>query len=454
VRNIAVVGTGYVGLTTGACFADMGNQVVGLDIDEEKVGGLQEGILPIFEPGLQEVVLRSMGAGRLRFTTDYVEALRRAEFVFIAVGTPDDGSGGADLSQVRAAARSIAEALSRPVIVVNKSTVPIGTGDLVDSIIDEYRHRDVPISVVSNPEFLREGSALADCMNPDRVVLGSTDPFAAERVADLYRALNCPIIITDLRTAEMIKYASNAFLATRISFINEIAAICQQLGADVTEVARGMGYDKRIGSAHLDAGLGFGGSCFPKDVNALMRMARDAGQHPQLLGAVMQINADRRRWVVGELRARLGDLSSKRVGILGLSFKPNTDDVRDAPALDLIRLLQREGARVAAYDPAAADSAAHETKGVSFCEDAYGVGDDADAIVLVTEWNEFRHLDPAALKARMRGTVFIDGRNVYDPAEMRAAGFDYLGMGRGAAEPLTAMQPEDATVKPARFGYP
>jgi UDPglucose 6-dehydrogenase len=435
VRQITVIGTGYVGLTTGACFADMGNHVVGLDIDEEKIGRLQEGILPIYEPGLQEVVLRSMGAGRLRFTTDYADALRRAEFIFIAVGTPDDGSGGADLSQVRAAARSIAEHLTGSVIVVNKSTVPIGTGDLVASIIDEYRRREVPVSVVSNPEFLREGAALADCMNPDRVVLGATDRAAAERVAQLYRSLGRPIIITDLRTAEMIKYASNAFLATRISFINEIAAVCQQLGADISEVARGMGYDKRIGPAFLDAGLGFGGSCFPKDVKALMRMARDAGQHPQLLGAVMQINADRRRWVVDELRARLGDLTDKRIGLLGLAFKPNTDDVREAPALDLIRLLQREGAQIAAYDPAARDTAARETEGVTFCEDAYGAGDAADAVVLVTEWNEFRQMDLSVLKDRMHGNVLIDGRNVYDPEQVRALGFDYLGMGRGAAEP-------------------
>jgi UDPglucose 6-dehydrogenase len=435
VRNITVIGTGYVGLTTGVCFADMGNHVIGLDIDEEKIGRLQEGILPIFEPGLQEVVLRSMGAGRLRFTTDYGEALRHAEFVFIAVGTPDDGTGGADLSQVRAAARSIAQHLNGPLIVINKSTVPIGTGDLVASIIEEYRRREVAVSVVSNPEFLREGSALADCMHPDRIVLGSTDRPAAECVAELYRPLQAPIIITDLRTAEMIKYASNAFLATRISFINEIAAICQQLGADITEVARGMGYDKRIGSAFLDAGLGYGGSCFPKDVNALMRMAQDAGQHPQLLDAVVQINADRRRWVVEELRKRLGPLANRRIGLLGLAFKPNTDDVREAPALDLIRLLQREDASIAAYDPAARDTASRETQGVIFCDDAYSTGEDADAIVLVTEWNEFRHLDRTALKARMAGNVFIDGRNLYDPQEMRAAGFDYVSVGRGAVEP-------------------
>jgi len=444
VSTITVIGTGYVGLTTGACFADTGNHVVGLDIDEEKIARLQEGILPIYEPGLQEVVLRSMGAGRLRFTTDYQEALRRAEFVFIAVGTPDDGSGGADLSQVRAAARSIAEHLTRPLTVVNKSTVPIGTGDLVTSIIEEYRRREVPVSVVSNPEFLREGTALADCMQPDRVVLGSIDRRAAERVAELYRSLNAPIIITDLRTAEMIKYASNAFLATRISFINEIAAVCQQLGADVTEVARGMGYDRRIGPTYLDAGLGFGGSCFPKDVNALMRMARDAGQHPQLLAAVMQINADRRRWVVDELRVRLGVLSGKRIGLLGLAFKPNTDDVREAPALDLISLLQGEGAQVVAYDPAARDSAARVTEDVIFCEDAYSAGANADAVVLVTEWNEFRHLDRAALKERMRGNVFIDGRNLYSPDDMRALGFDYVDMGRPMTERAAEPVPEGA----------
>ncbi len=441
-KNITVIGTGYVGLTTGTCFADMGNRVVCVDVDEGKVARLQSGELPIYEPGMQEVVQRGIAAGRLRFSTSYAEGMRHADFVFIAVGTPDDGSGGADLSQIRAAAKSIAEALDHPIIVINKSTVPIGTGDVVTTIIEEHKHRDITFSVVSNPEFLREGSALADCMHPDRIVLGAANRAAAERVAVLYRVLGCPIIITDLRTAEMIKYASNAFLATRISFINEIAGICERLGADVKEVARGMGCDARIGPAFLDAGLGFGGSCFPKDVKALMRMAKDAGQHPQMLDAVMQINSDRRRWVVDVLRERLGDLAGKQIGLLGLAFKPNTDDVREAASLDLIELLQREEAVVAAYDPAAQETTGAVTRDVQFCPDALSVGAGADALILVTEWNEFRDLDLVALRRRMRGNVFIDGRNLYDPARMNALGFDYRGVARAQAVDVgRAIQP-------------
>ena len=430
-KNIAVIGTGYVGLTTGAIFADLGNRVICLDVDEEKIVHLRQGELPIHEPGLTEVVVRNLAAGRLAFTTSYAEGLADAEFLFIAVGTPDDGSGGADLSQVRAAARRIGEELRRRVIVINKSTVPIGTGDLVATIIGEYLTADIAFSVVSNPEFLREGQALTDCLNPDRVILGATDRAAAEEVAGLYASLDCPVIITDLRTAEMIKYASNAFLATRISFINEIAAICDQLGADVTQVARGMGLDNRIGPAFLDAGLGFGGSCFPKDVRALMRMATDAGQHPQLLQAVMEINDDRRRWVTERLTERLGELEGRRITLLGLAFKPNTDDIRDAPALAIIRHLQMAGAHVAAYDPAAMERAAAATHNVRFAPDAYAAGDGADAVVLVTEWNEFRSLDLAALRGRMRGSLFLDGRNLYDPEMLAAAGFDYIGIARG-----------------------
>ncbi len=432
-KNITVIGTGYVGLTTGTAFADLGNQVVCIDVDAEKIARLREGILPIYEPGLGEVVVRNLAAGRLHFSTSYEEGLRDAEFVFIAVGTPDDGSGGADLSQVRAAAQSVAQTLDHPVIVVNKSTVPIGTGDLVASIINEHRRGDVPFAVVSNPEFLREGSAVFDCMHPDRVVLGSTNRNAAESVACLYLGLNCPIIITDLRTAEMIKYASNAFLATRISFVNEIAAVCEQLGADIKEVSRGMGYDRRIGPAFLDAGLGFGGSCFPKDVKALMRMADDTGQHPQLLQAVMDINSDRRQWVVRQLQNRLGDLEGKRIGLMGLAFKPNTDDVREAASIQLIELLQPLGAQIAAYDPAARETAAAVTQGVDFCQDAYALARDADALVLVTEWNEFRNLDMVRLRDSMRTPILVDGRNLYEPQSLLQLGFDYVGVSRGSA---------------------
>ncbi|MGH2447669.1 MAG: UDP-glucose dehydrogenase family protein [Chloroflexota bacterium] len=432
-KRITVIGTGYVGLTTGAAFADSGNQVVCVDVDEGKIERLRHGELPIHEPGLSEVVVRNLEAGRLAFTSSYEEGIAQAEFVFIAVGTPSTGNGGADLSQVRAAAKSVAQVLDHPVIVVNKSTVPIGTGDLVASIISEYLTRDAAFSVVSNPEFLSEGTALQDCLHPDRVVLGSTDREAAETVARLYLSLQCPIIITDLRTAEMIKYASNSFLATRISFINEIAGICEELGADIGKVALGMGYDKRIGPAFLNAGLGFGGSCFPKDVRALMHMADEAGQHPQLLQAVMDINDDRRRWVLDCLVDRLGDLNARRIALLGLAFKPNTDDIRDAPALKLIELLQAQGAGVAAYDPAAMVMAAREYPDVEYGEDAYEVTKGADALVLATEWNEFRNLDLQRVKSGMRRPLMIDGRNLYDVDQVREAGFEYVGVARGEA---------------------
>lgn len=432
-RQICVIGTGYVGLTTGACFADMGNRVVCVDVDRAKIARLEAGELPIHEPGLTEVVQRNAAADRLTFTTSYAVGMRNAEYVFIAVGTPEDGSGGADLSQVRAAAGSIADHLDHPVTIVNKSTVPLGTGDLVTRIIGEHRRHDVPFAVVSNPEFLREGSALHDCMNPERVVLGSNDAVAMDVVAELYTPLAVPIIKTDLRTAEMIKYASNAFLATRISFINEVAAICERLGADIKQVALGMGYDSRIGPGFLDAGLGFGGSCFPKDVKALIRMARDAGQHPQMLEAVMEINRDRRAWVIETLDQLLGGLAGRQIALLGIAFKPETDDIREAPSLDLIGRLQDAGASVSAYDPAAMPNAARRTTGVTFAPDAYAAVDDADAVVLVTEWNEFREIDLARVLRAMRGTVLIDGRNVFDPATCIALGFDYVGVARGNA---------------------
>jgi UDPglucose 6-dehydrogenase len=430
--DICVVGTGYVGLVTGACFADLGNRVTCLDINQDKVEGLKQGIMPIFEPGLEELVERNVKAGRLAFTTDYAEALAEAEFVFIAVGTPSGVDGEADLRYVRSVAESIADVVDHPVVVVNKSTVPVGTGDWVADVIRKRRaDNDLEFSVVSNPEFLREGSAINDFMNPDRIVLGSLDREAANRVAQLYLSLRCPIVVTDLRTAEMIKYASNAFLATRISFINEIANICEELGADVREVAMGMGYDKRIGHAFLDAGLGWGGSCFPKDVKALAHMAVLHGTHPQLLQAVMDINRNQRRRVVMRLRRALGGLSDKVVGVLGLSFKPNTDDVREAPALEVIHLLQNEGAIIRAYDPAAMDAGTGVLHNVTLCENPYQVAEGADALLLATEWNEFKHLDLERICRVMRQRIVMDGRNLWDPAHLRALGFTYFGVGQG-----------------------
>lgn len=430
--NITVVGAGYVGLVTGACFADLGNNVTCLDIDEQRIAGLNRGVLPIYEPGLKETIDRNRESGRLRFTTSYEEACRDVEFVFIAVNTPAGLEGEADMSQVRNAVESLARVLRGRVIVVNKSTMPIGTGDWVASILERHGSPDLEFSVVSNPEFLREGAALADFLNPDRIVLGSTDEAAARRVAELYAPLSPgAVLITDLRTAEMIKYASNAFLATKISFINEIAQICEKLGADVKVVARGMGLDKRIGTAFLEAGLGYGGSCFPKDVKALEHMAAVHGCHPQLLRAVMEINRDARRSVVWRLRQALGSVEDRVIGILGLSFKPNTDDLRESPALEIIHLLRSERARIKAYDPVAMERARQVLTDVEFCEDAYQTASGADALLLVTDWNEFKQLDMARIKQLMANPLLIDGRNIYDPEQLRRLGFEYYGIGRG-----------------------
>ena len=430
-KDIAVVGVGYVGLVTGACFADLGNRVVALDIDAARIAGLTRGEMPIYEPGLEELVERNVRADRLHFTTSYEEALRSAEFVFIAVGTPSGVDGEADLQHVRAVAESIARAMTRPLVIVNKSTVPVGTGDWVADILRSTQPKPIPFAVVSCPEFLREGSAITDFMSPARTVLGSLDAEAAEKVAQLHLPLRAPIVITDLRTAEMIKYASNAFLATKISFINEIANICEALGADIKEVATGMGYDPRIGRAFLEAGLGYGGSCFPKDVLALAYMAAEKGRHPQLLQAVMDINADSRRRIVERAQELLGALGGKTVGLLGLTFKPNTDDMREAPALEIARRLLAEGAVVRAYDPVGMPRATSLLPEVHMARDAYDLAGGCDAVIICTEWNEFKNLDLQRLHDAMRQPIVVDGRNIYDPAEMASYGFHYRGVGRG-----------------------
>ena len=454
---ITVIGTGYVGLVTGTCLADMGNHVTCVDIIPEKIERLKQGILPIYEPGLEELVERNVNAGRLHFTTSYKEGLDGSDFIFIAVNTPTGTSqGGADMRYVESAARGIAQELDHYVVIINKSTVPVGSGDVVTRIIRQNLARpDVPFGVVSNPEFLREGSAVLDFQNPDRVVLGSSDPDSAAKVAMLYLPLRANIVITDLYTAEMIKYASNAFLATKISFINEIAQICERLGADVKEVAVGMGYDKRIGRAFLDAGLGYGGSCFPKDVRALAHMADEAGLHPQLLNAVMDINHDQRRLIVTKLTSILGSLRGCTIGILGLAFKPNTDDMREAPAVDIVRWVTSQGALVQVYDPVASHTAhdAFEREGirsdaVTFCDNAYAVAENADALVIVTEWNEFKALNMLQIRNLMRRPVLIDGRNIYESLEMNRLGFIYRGMGRGTGPAPSVLPPSDSTSTP------
>jgi UDPglucose 6-dehydrogenase len=428
--RVAVIGAGYVGLTTAACLADLGNDVMVVDINEDKIALPQRHEVPFFEPGLSELVKRNAIAGRLGFTTSYAEAVPGADYAIIAVSTPEGEGGEADLSYVEAAATSIADSMDGPLVVVNKSTVPPLTGDMVSRVLHK-RNGNHRVEVVSNPEFLREGSAIQDFMHPDRVVIGSHDPEAAAKVAKLYAPLEARVLITpNIYTAEMVKYASNAFLAARISFINEIARICERVDADATLVAEGMGLDKRIGPSFLDAGIGYGGSCFPKDVKALAALAERFDYHPELLHAVMAINRDQRMLAIDKLRECLDTLDGRIVGLLGLAFKPNTDDLRDAPSLDIARVLVAAGAEVRAYDPAAMEGARALLPDIEYSADSYALANGADGLVLVTEWNEFRHLDLPRVKASMRRPVMVDGRNIYDPAMMRGLGFTYRGIGR------------------------
>src|SRR5438445_11311127 len=428
--SVAVIGSGYVGLATAVCLAEIGHRVVGVDIDEAKIAKLRGGTPTIYEPGLDELIASNLKAGRLTFTSDYDEAIPGADFVFIAVGTPPGRRGEADLHFVKQAAKAVAGAMKKTVTIVNKSTVPIGTGNIVARIVGENLGDEIPFYVVSNPEFLREGSAVYDFMHPDRLVFGSHDESAARAVAALYGKLDTKILIKDLHHTDIINYASNAFLATRISFINEMARICERVDADVKVVSEGMGMDRRIGPLFLDAGIGYGGSCFPKDVKALARMAETLGYHPELLDAVMEINLDQRTMVVEKLREVLGGLRDQEIGILGLAYKPDTDDVREAPAIDVIEHLQQRGARIRAYAPKAMPVLERTMNSIRYCEDASAVADGADALLIVTEWEEFRGLDLARLKSVMRRPVIVDGRNIYDPLVMREHGFVYRGVGR------------------------
>ncbi len=432
--KITMIGAGYVGLVSGACFADFGHDVVCVDLDAEKIAKLRSGVMPIYEPGLAELVASNVEAGRLTFTSALAPAVADAAAIFIAVGTPSRrGDGHADLTYVFQAARDIAGALTRPAVIVTKSTVPVGTGDEVERIIRELAP-DVDVAVVSNPEFLREGAAISDFKRPDRIVIGTTDARATEIMRDVYRPLylnQAPMIFTGRRTAELIKYAANAFLATKITFINEIADLCEAVGADVQEVARGIGSDKRIGAKFLHAGPGYGGSCFPKDTLALLKTAQDNDVSMRIVESVVLAN-DLRKRAMGRkiIQALDGDVRGKRIGILGVTFKPNTDDMRDAPSLSIVQALLDGGAEVIAYDPEGAAAAKPLMPDVRFVSDAYGVAADADAIALVTEWDAFRALDLSRLKAAMRGDVFIDLRNVYDADDVRRAGFAYSSVGR------------------------
>jgi UDPglucose 6-dehydrogenase len=420
-----MIGAGHVGLVTAACFAEIGHNVICLDTDEERINSLARGEMPFFEPGMSELVLKGCASGRLNFTTSYEEAAREAEFVFIAVATPTTPVGLPDLRNVRAAGAAIVQALgSRRAIIISKSTGPVGISQALESL-----HETVSLPLVGNPEFLREGTAIHDFMEPDRVVLGSDDAEACADVGSLYEPLGKPILYTDMKSAEMVKYACNAFLATKISFINEIAEICERVGADVRDVAKGMGLDFRIGRHFLNAGIGFGGSCLPKDVRALAYLAAVYGSHPQLLNAVLEINAEQRRRLVGRVRDALGGLRNKKVAILGLAFKPDTDDIRDAPALDLINLLEYEEAEIVACDPVAIEAARKVFPRLNCETDAYRAAEQADAVIVATEWDEFRNLDLIKLRSVMRTPLIADGRNLFDPIVTREAGFIYFGVG-------------------------
>ncbi len=431
--KICVIGTGYVGLVTGTVFADLGNEVICVDKDTAKVAMLRRAQMPIYEPGLEEMVAHNAADGRLCFTHEIDEAIAASDIIFICVGTPPLPSGDPDMSQVEEAAKSIARALNRYKVIVNKSTVPVGTGDLVREIILTNRRRDVDFDVVSNPEFLREGSAISDTLNPDRIVIGAPNKVVAMKILELYAPLEHPMLITDVASAEMIKYASNAFLATKISFINAVSNICEAAGADVIQVMKGMGADSRIGSAFLQAGLGYGGSCFPKDTLALISTAEKFGYDFHLLKAVVQVNSEQTNRFMDRMEKVMGGFKGKTVGVLGLAFKPNTDDMRDAKSVEVIARLLEAGADVRAYDPIAIDRTKAIFPQITYGETAYEAAQGADGIVVVTEWNEFKFLNLDRLKETMKGTIVFDGRNIYDPVRMHRLGFDYHGVGRPPA---------------------
>jgi UDPglucose 6-dehydrogenase len=431
--DIAVIGTGYVGLVTGAGLADFGNDVICCDIDPKKIDALNSGLIPIYEPGLDKIVSRNVGEGRLRFTTDLGDAISRSRAIFIAVGTPPKPDGSANLSYVESVARTIGQHMNGPKLVITKSTVPIGTGRMIEQILDEAG-RGQKGSVVSNPEFLREGSAIEDFLKPDRVVIGASDKESIALMKEIYaplHSLEIPFVVTNVESAELIKYAANGFLATKISFINEVAQICERVGGNVQDVALGMGLDSRIGPKFLQAGPGFGGSCFPKDSSAMATIARAYGYPFQIMEAVLRVNDDiKQRMVAKVVEALAGDVTGKTIGILGLAFKPDTDDMRDSPAIPVIKGLQALGARIQAYDPQSMENSRAIFENVDYCEDAYGTAEGADAIVLATEWNAFRALNFERIRKAMKVPNLIDLRNVYDPRRMKALGFYYSSVGR------------------------
>jgi nucleotide sugar dehydrogenase len=431
--HIAVIGTGYVGLVTGACFAEFGVEVTCVDVDEKKIEGLKNGIMPIYEPGLDKIVEKNLKDGRLHFTTDIKSAVEQALVIFFAVGTPPKEDGSPDMSYYQQAAKDVAEAMNGYKVLVTKSTVPVGTGKWLREFVTEHLKVETNFGVASNPEFLREGAAIDDFMRPDRVVVGSNDPEAIAIMKDLYRPLyliETPIVITSLEAAELIKYAANAFLATKITFINEIANLCDAIGCDVHDVAKGMGMDNRIGRKFLHPGPGYGGSCFPKDTRAFTKVGDKYGVETSIVDAVIKANENQRKLMIPKIEKLVGDLSGKHIGVLGLSFKPETDDMRESPAIDIIKEMQKRGATVKAFDPVAMNEAKHYLPDIEYATDEYDAIDGADALVIITEWNQFRALDMEKVKSLLKSPKIVDLRNIYEPKDMKDLGFAYVGVGR------------------------
>ncbi len=431
--QIAIIGTGYVGLVSGACFAEFGVDVTCVDVDEAKINKLKEGIIPIYEPGLDHIVEKNVRDGRLHFTTDIASAVEKAAVVFLAVGTPPRPDGSPDMSYYQQAAFDVAKAMNGYKVLVTKSTVPIGTGKWLRDFVTKNLNVETEFGVASNPEFLREGAAIDDFMRPDRVVIGSNESRAIDVMKELYRPLyliETPIVITSLEAAELIKYAANAFLATKITFINEVANLCDAIGCDVHDVARGMGMDNRIGRKFLHPGPGYGGSCFPKDTRALTTVADQFGVETRIVDAVIEANERQRDAMIPKIEKLVGDLSGKKIGILGLSFKPETDDMRESPAIEICHRLIEKGATVRAFDPVAMDEAKHYIKGIEYAQDEYEAISGADALVIVTEWNQFRALDMEKVKDLLTSPKIADLRNIYEPGDMRKMGFEYVGVGR------------------------
>ncbi len=429
-ERIAVVGSGYVGLVTGSCFAELGNKVICVDNDSAKIGALQKGKVPIYEPGLSALILKNVKAGRLSFSSDLRPAVRDSKVIFIAVGTPPRRRGEADLTAVENVSEEIARYMDSYRLIVEKSTVPIDTGTWVENTVKAFKKRNVSFDIASNPEFLREGTAIHDFMHPDRIVLGVGSDRARKILLKLYEPMKAPKLVTDVRSAELIKHASNSFLAMKISFINAVSRVCDLSGADVEKVAEGMGLDRRIGADFLKAGIGYGGFCFPKDLAAFIHICERLGYRPDILKAVVRVNEQQKKFFVETIKRRLWNLHSKSIAVLGLSFKPHTDDVRLSPAIDIVKMLRKEGASVRGFDPKAMEKARPELRGVCLCKDVYEAVRDADAVVIATDWPQFKKMDLRRVKALVKRPIIIDGRNMFDTARMKKMGFDYISIGR------------------------